>query len=71
MYKNIEIDHIFRIVDPDFYEQLSIDFKDQIQLKKDHVGQGTSSRFLPFEKNYLEFIWLSNLEESKSNQLQL
>ncbi len=71
MYTNIEIDHIFRIVEPDFYEQLSIDLKDQIELKKDHVGQGTSARFLPFERNYLEFIWLSNLEESKSNQLQL
>lgn len=71
MYKNIEIDHIFTIVNQGFEHNLSEELNSQIKLKRTHTGQGTSARFLPFERNYLEFIWLSNLEESKGNQLKL
>ncbi|NER04767.1 MAG: VOC family protein [Okeania sp. SIO3C4] len=71
MYKNLEVDHIFRIVDDD------ADAINKISLLGfspseigEHTEQGTSSRFIFFEKNYLELIYLRSREESQNNFLK-
>jgi hypothetical protein len=70
-YKEIEIDHIFTIVSPHFLEKGLIKPNSLIGNLTHHKGQGTSAEFMPFEQNYLEFIWLSNEEEARNNDLHL
>lgn len=68
MYKNLEVDHIFRIVedDTDAINKISLlgFYPSEI---REHTEQGTSSRFIFFEKNYLELIYLRSREESQNN----
>jgi hypothetical protein len=70
-YTNIEIDHIFTIVSPSFPEKNLISRNDLIGNRNKHKDQGTSAEFMAFEQNYLEFIWLSDQEEARSNDLHL
>ena len=68
MYKNLEVDHIFRIVEDDgeaINKILLLGFS--ASEIREHTGQGTSSRFIFFEKNYLELIYLRSREESQNN----
>ncbi|NES02675.1 MAG: VOC family protein [Okeania sp. SIO2F4] len=68
MYKNLEVDHIFRIVedDADAINQISSLGFSPSEIRE-HTEQGTSSRFIFFEKNYLELIYLRSREESQNN----
>jgi len=74
MYSSLEIDHIFRIVRDDEHalqmiEELGFDpKKTKITV---HTGQGTSARFVFFEQNYLEFIYLRDKEESRHCPLNI
>lgn len=38
---------------------------------RSHKGQGTRAEFILFPKNYFEYIWIDDLEASKSNILKL
>ncbi|NEN87847.1 MAG: VOC family protein [Okeania sp. SIO3H1] len=68
MYENLEVDHIFRIVedDADAINQISSLGFSPSEIRE-HTEQGTSSRFIFFEKNYLELIYLRSREESQNN----
>ena len=68
MYENLEVDHIFRIVedDTDAINQISSLGFSASEIRE-HTEQGTSSRFIFFEKNYLELIYLRSREESENN----
>ncbi len=54
MYESLEVDHIFRIVEDDADAINKISslgfYPSEI---REHTEQGTSSRFIFFEKNYL------------------
>ena len=58
MYQNLEIDHIFTIVNPSFKSGLQEQIQGLIGHRKEHQGQGTTAEFILFQRNYLEFIWL-------------
>ena len=68
---NIEIDHIFCIVSKNFTERDNLSVNLPIGYKRSHLGQGTEAKFLAFEKNYLEFIWLRDEKEASTNELKL
>ena len=60
-----EFDHFFTFVEPNFkYTNKALD---NIKLGSaiEHKGQGTSAVFAIFNKFYLEWVWLSNLEDAK------
>ena len=68
MYENLEVDHIFIIVEDDadgINEISSLGFS--ASEVRNHTAQGTSSRFIFFEKNYLELIYLRSRKESQNN----
>lgn len=68
---DLEIDHIFQIVESE-EEARKIASLTGLNVfpKTDHVGQGTSGIFLIFEECYFEFIWLRDLKEAENNFLR-
>ena len=68
MYENLEVDHIFRIVedDTDAINKISSLGFSPSEIGE-HTEQGTSSRLIFFEKNFLELIYLRSREESLKN----
>ncbi len=67
----IELDHVFVNVKEGFPEKETLNGNLRIGHRSKHKDQGTEVEFLAFEKNYLEFIWLSDKEEASKNPLKL
>jgi len=66
------LNHYFTLIDKSFpqkEELLKQGFK--LHGPKYHKGQGTSAVFVLFPKKYFEYIWIDDLEASKTNLLQL
>jgi hypothetical protein len=66
------LNHYFTIVDKSFPQKqdlLNQGFK--LAGPQSHKGQGTSAEFILFPKNYIEYIWIDDLEASKKNLLKL
>lgn len=68
----LKLNHYFTLVDKSFPQRqdlLNQGFK--LAGPICHKGQGTSAEFILFPKNYVEFIWIDDLEASKNNLLKL
>jgi hypothetical protein len=66
------LNHYFTLVDEAFPQKTALlerGFKFTGPQK--HKGQGTSVEFIFFPKNYIEFLWIDDLEASKNNLLKL
>jgi|GEM_PF-5798123 len=63
-----EFDHFFTFVDPSFKDSYLNKGELKAGLKTEHKGQGTTAMFSFFEKVYLEWIWLSDIEDAKGQK---
>jgi len=69
---DFEFNHTFSFVEPGFPDEAKLQKKGFTpSSQREHLGQGTTAKFLIFEKNYLEFIWLSNRKDSEKNEIEL
>jgi hypothetical protein len=66
------LNHYFTLVDRSFPQKQDL-LKQGFKLfgPRSHIGQGTSAEFVLFPKSYFEYIWIDDLEASKSNLLKL
>lgn len=66
------LNHYFTLVDKSFPEKKSLLEQGFIfSGPRKHSGQGTSAEFILFPTNYIEYIWIDNIEDSKNNLLKL
>jgi hypothetical protein len=69
---NLEIDHIFCFVDPEVKElEKLVKSGFKANISRIHQGQGKANRCVFFKKNYLELIYLTSIEEARTNPLKL
>jgi len=69
---DLALNHYFTLVDQSFpqkQELLEQGFK--LFGPRNHTGQGTSAEFVLYPKNYIEYIWIDDLEASQNNLLKL
>lgn len=67
-----EFNHTFMFVDKDFSEESLFKESDLVcTMEREHLGQGTSAKFIMFPDNYLEFIWMSNEDNAKKNLIPI
>ncbi len=72
IYMSYEFNHTFMFVDKDFPEESLFRDSDLIcTMEREHLGQGTSAKFIMFPDNYLEFIWMSNKDDAKKNLIPI
>ena len=66
------LNHYFTLVDKSFPEKKDL-LRQGFVLTgpRSHKGQGTSAEFILFPQNYIEYIWIDDLEASKNNLLKL
>lgn len=69
----LTFDHIFCFCKPPATHEVGVTSKEGFTLtdQKGHSGQGTANRCIIFEENYLEFIFLNNLDDAVANPLRL
>lgn len=66
------LNHYFTLVDKSFPQrQALLDKGFNLHGPRSHKGQGTSAEFILFPKNYIEYIWIDDVEASKNNLLKL
>jgi hypothetical protein len=69
---NTEFDHFFMFVKKPFHEESIItDAGFRLTKGNKHEGQGTQSKSILLEKEYVEFIWVNDQDETIRNPLKL
>lgn len=69
---SLELDHIFCFCAPELPEATRAEAVGlRVNEGRRHENQGTANRSILFEKNYLEFIYLTSMEEAEGNPLKL
>jgi len=66
------LNHYFTLINKSFHQKQDL-LKQGFKLTgpRSHKGQGTSAEFILFPQNYIEYIWIDDLEASKNNLLKL
>lgn len=66
------LNHYFTLVDKSFSQKQDL-IKQGFKFTgpRRHTGQGTSAEFILFPKNYIEYIWIDDLEASRNNLIKL
>ena len=69
----LKLDHIFCFCEPEGIREVKkcAEIGLTVTDKREHLGQGTANRCIMFNENYLELIFLNNINEAVSNQLRL